>query len=145
MYASPVKQANTNSVADMFKTLGCKLLIHHLLQVIFREEASVNTLHRDFIAVEWINENQSGADSFVDYLLKRTSYTCGGILAVTILSTQEELQVHYELVFDFPQRDVSDIVLLLHELYHTAIHSLVLLIGRIGFAYANEFFVSSRC
>ena len=127
-------------VAHLFETLGGELLFHHLLQVVFREKTPVNPLHRNFVAIEGIHGNQPGTDSLVDYLLKELHALVGGVLAVTILRAEEELQIDDELVLDFTQGDVGDVVFLFHELHHTAIHTLVFLIGGIRLAQSDELF-----
>ena len=55
-----------------------------------------------------------------------------------ILGTEEELKIHDELILDFSERYVGDVVLLLHELHHTAVHPFVFAVGGVGFAEADE-------
>ena len=134
----PGEAGEDEDVAHLFQTLGGKLLFHHLFQVVFRKEATVNALHGDFISVEGVNENQTGPDCLVDDLLEEFHALVGGVLAVTVFSAQEELKIHDELVLDFTKGNIGDIVFLLHELHHAAVHPLVFLIGRVCLADTYE-------
>ena len=127
-------------VAHLFETLGGELLFHHIFQVVFREKTPVNPLHRDFVAVEGVHSNQPGTDGLVDYLLKELHALVGGVLAVAIFRAEEELQIDDELVLDFTQGNVGDVVFLFHELHHTPVHTLVFLIGGVRLAQSDELF-----
>ncbi|GFI13568.1 hypothetical protein IMSAGC008_01101 [Muribaculaceae bacterium] len=134
----PGEAGEDEDVAHLFQSLGGKLFLHHLAKLVFGKIATVNTLDGDFVAVEGVNGYQSGADGFVDYLLEELHALVGGVLRVFILGTEEELQVHDELILYLSQGNVGDIVLLLHELHHAAVHSFVLAVGGVGFAESDE-------
>ena len=134
----PGEAGEDEDVAHLFQTLGGELLLHHLAKLVFGEIATVNTLDGDFVTVERVNGYQPGADGFVDYLLEELHALVGGVLRVFVLGTEEELKIHDELVSDFTERYVRDVVFLLHELHHAAVHPFVLAVGGVGFAEADE-------
>lgn len=135
----PGEAGEDEDVAHLFQTLGGELLLHHLAKLVFGEIATVNTLDGDFVTVERVNGYQPGADGFVDYLLEELHALVGGVLRVFVLGTEEELKIHDELVSDFTERYVRDVVFLLHELHHAAVHPFVLAVGGVGLAESDEF------
>ena len=134
----PGEAGEDEDVTYLFQAFACKLLLHHLAQFVFCQVSTVNTLDGDFVAVEGVNGNKPGTDGFVDYLFEELHTLVCGVLRVFILGAQEELQIDDELVLDFTQGNVGDVVFLFHELHHTSVHALVFLIGGVRLAQSDE-------
>ncbi len=134
----PGEAGEDEDVAHLLQAFACELFLHHLTQLVFGKIATVNTLDGDFVAVEGVNGDKSGADCLVDYLLEELHALVGRILRILVLRAKEELQIHDELILYLTKWDVGNVVFLLHELHHTAVHPLILMIGGICFTETHE-------